>query len=63
MHACIQQSVDRTSTSVRLSDSFVNLESCVEDGFFSSLEFEYVIVGLFFPFPTRCRPDKYAYDA
>ena len=34
MHACTQQFVDRTSASVRLFDSFVNLDSCVEDGFF-----------------------------
>ena len=34
MHACTQQFVDRSSASVRLSDSFVNLDSCVEDGFF-----------------------------
>ena len=34
MHACTQQFVDWSSASVRLSDSFVNLDSCVEDGFF-----------------------------
>ena len=34
MHACTQQFIDRTSASVRLSDSFVNLDSCVENGFF-----------------------------
>ena len=34
MHACTQQFVDRTSASVRLFDSFVNLDSCVENGFF-----------------------------
>ena len=34
MHACTQQSVDRASASVRRSDSFVNLDLCVEDGFF-----------------------------
>ena len=34
MHACTQQFVDRSSASVRLCDSFVNLDSCVEDGFF-----------------------------
>ena len=33
MHACTQQFVDRSSASVRLCDSFVNLDSCVEDGF------------------------------
>ena len=50
MHACTQQFVDRTSASVRLSDSFMNLDSCVEDSFSSSLEFGYVVLGLFFPF-------------
>ena len=37
MHACTQhcqQFVDRSSASVRLCDSFVNLDSCNEDGFF-----------------------------
>ena len=34
MHACTQQFVDRRSASVRLCDSFVNLDSCVENGFF-----------------------------
>ena len=34
MHACTQQFVNRSSASVRLCDSFVNLDSCVEDGFF-----------------------------
>ena len=34
MHAYTQQFVDRTSASVRLSDSFVNFDSCVADGFF-----------------------------
>ena len=34
MHACTQQFVDWSSASVRLCDSFVNLDSCVEDGFF-----------------------------
>ena len=54
MHACtqLQQSDDRASASVRLSDSFVNLGSCVEDGFSSSLEIGYIVVGLFFPFPN-----------
>ena len=33
MHAH-KQFVDRSSASVQLSDSFVNLDSCVEDGFF-----------------------------
>ena len=50
MHACTEQFVDWTSASVRLSDSFVNLDSCVEDGFYSCLEFGYVVLGLFFPF-------------
>ena len=35
MHACTQQFVDRRLASVRLSDSFVNLDLCVEDGLFS----------------------------
>ena len=34
MHACTQHFVDRSSASVRLCDSFVILDSCVEDGFF-----------------------------
>ena len=34
MHACTQQFVDRTSASVRLFHSFVNLDSCVGGGFF-----------------------------
>ena len=34
MHACTQQFVDRSSASVRLCDSFVTLDSCIEDGFF-----------------------------
>ena len=59
MHA--QQSVDRTSPSVRVSDSFVNLDSFVVFSF--SLECGYVILGLFFPSPTRFQPDKYANDA
>ena len=51
MHACTQQFVDRTSASARLFDSFVNLDSCVEDGFSSSLELGYVVLGLFFSLP------------
>ena len=34
MHACTQQFVDRSLASVRLCDSFANLDLCVEDGFF-----------------------------
>ena len=33
-HACTQQFVDRSLASVRLSDSFANLDLCVEDVFF-----------------------------
>ena len=55
VHACMHTTVRRSvvaSASVGLCDSFVNLDSCVEDGFSSSLEFGYVVLGLFFPFPN-----------
>ena len=49
MHACTQQFVDRTSPSVRLSDSFVNLDLCVQDGFLLwSLD---TSIGSFFSLP------------
>ena len=55
MHA--QQSVDRTSASGQLSDSFVNnVDSCDEDGFFLFFEYGHVAVGII------CSPHKLAFD-
>ena len=54
IHACKQQFIDQTSASVRLSDSFMNLDSCVEDGFFFLFGVWIRRIGpLLFPSPTR----------
>ena len=55
--------VYRSSASVRLCDSFVNLDSCVEDGFFLFFGVWIRRIGPIFPFPDRNGPDEYAYDA
>ena len=63
MHAHNSSSIERRPQ-VRFSDSFMNLDSWVEDGFFFLFGVWIRRIGpLFFPSPTRFWPDKYAYNA
>ena len=52
MYACTQQFVDRSTASVQLCDSVVNLDSCVEDGFFLFFGVWIRHIGPIFPFPN-----------
>ena len=64
MHACMHSgpSIERPPQFGFLTRSSISIRAA-RMAFSSSLEFGYVVLGLFFfPSPTRFRPDKYAYD-
>ena len=61
MHVHNSSSIERRPQFGSLTRSWIWIRA-LRMAFSSSFEFGYVVFGLFFPSPTRFRPDKYVYD-